>query len=66
MGGERFAVQYTVPAGAAPVSAMTAFDDPWDFWVYRTRLKPVEDGRKLEMRGYIGPFYRTQVWIRVE
>ena len=34
--------------------------------VYRTRLKPVDGGRKLEMRGYIGPFYRTQVWIRVE
>jgi uncharacterized protein (DUF2147 family) len=40
--------------------------DPNNGKVYRTRLKPVEDGRKLEMRGYIGPFYRTQVWIRVE
>jgi hypothetical protein len=28
-----------------------------------TRLKPVDGGKKLEMRGYIGPFYRTQVWI---
>ena len=33
---------------------------------YRTRLKPVDGGKKLEMRGYIGPFYRTQTWIRVE
>jgi uncharacterized protein (DUF2147 family) len=40
--------------------------DPDNGKVYRTRLKPVEGGRKLEMRGYIGPFYRTQVWIRVE
>ncbi len=40
--------------------------DPNNGKVYRTRLKPVEDGRKLEMRGYIGPFYRTQVWQRVE
>jgi uncharacterized protein (DUF2147 family) len=40
--------------------------DPNNGKVYRTRLKPVEDGKKLEMRGYIGPFYRTQVWIRVE
>ena len=40
--------------------------DPNDGKTYRTRLKPVEGGRKLEMRGYIGPFYRTQVWIRVE
>jgi uncharacterized protein (DUF2147 family) len=40
--------------------------DPNNGKVYRTRLKPVEDGKKLEMRGYIGPFYRTQVWVRVE
>ena len=40
--------------------------DPDNGKVYRTRLKPVDGGRKLEMRGYIGPFYRTQVWIRVE
>ena len=40
--------------------------DPNNGKVYRTRLKPVEDGKKLEMRGYIGPFYRTQVWQRVE
>lgn len=40
--------------------------DPNNGKVYRTRLRPVEDGRKLEMRGYIGPFYRTQVWLRVE
>ncbi len=40
--------------------------DPNNGKLYRTRLKPVDDGKKLEMRGYIGPFYRTQVWIRVE
>ena len=40
--------------------------DPNNGKVYRTRLKPVDGGKKLEMRGYIGPFYRTQVWIRVE
>lgn len=40
--------------------------DPNNGKVYRSRLKPVEGGTKLEMRGYIGPFYRTQVWIRVE
>jgi uncharacterized protein (DUF2147 family) len=40
--------------------------DPNNGKLYRTRLKPVEDGKKLEMRGYIGPFYRTQVWLRVE
>lgn len=33
---------------------------------YKTRLKPVEGGKKMEVRGYIGFFYRTQVWERVE
>jgi uncharacterized protein (DUF2147 family) len=40
--------------------------DPNNGKTYRTRLKPVDGGRKLEMRGYIGPFYRTQTWLRVE
>ena len=40
--------------------------DPNNGKLYRTRLKPVDGGKKLEMRGYIGPFYRTQVWLRVE
>jgi uncharacterized protein (DUF2147 family) len=40
--------------------------DPNNGKVYRARLKPVDGGRKLELRGYIGPFYRTQVWQRVE
>ncbi len=34
--------------------------------LHALRLTPVEGGKKLEMRGYIGPFYRTQVWLRVE
>ncbi len=40
--------------------------DPNNGKTYKTRLKPVEGGKKLEMRGYIGFFYRTQVWQRVE
>lgn len=40
--------------------------DPNNGKTYRVRLKPVDGGKKLEMRGYIGPFYRTQVWHRVE
>ena len=40
--------------------------DPSDGKVYRVRLKPIENGKKLEVRGYIGPFFRTQTWIRVE
>lgn len=40
--------------------------DPNNGKTYRVRIKPVDGGKRLEMRGYIGPFYRTQVWMRVE
>ena len=40
--------------------------DPEKGKAYKTRLKPIEGGKKLEMRGYLGFFYRTQVWVRVE
>ena len=40
--------------------------NPEDGKTYKTRLKPIESGKKLEMRGYIGFFYKTQTWVRVE
>lgn len=40
--------------------------DPNNGKTYRLRLKPQDGGKKLEVRGYIGPFYRNQQWIRVE
>lgn len=40
--------------------------DPNNGKVYKVHLKPIENGKKLEVRGYIGPFFRTQTWIRVE
>jgi uncharacterized protein (DUF2147 family) len=40
--------------------------DPNNGKTYKTRLKPVDGGKTLEMRGYIGFLYRTQVWHRVE
>jgi uncharacterized protein (DUF2147 family) len=40
--------------------------DPNNGKVYKARLKPIEGGQKLQMRGYLGPFYRTQVWVRAE
>ena len=42
--------------------------DPKDGKVYKTRLKPADGGKKLEVRGYIGAplFGRTQVWQRIE
>lgn len=40
--------------------------DPEDGKTYKLRLKPLDGGKHLEVRGYIGPFYRNQKWIRVE
>ncbi len=40
--------------------------DPNNGKTYRARIKPIEGGKELQMRGYLGPFYRTQVWQRVE
>ena len=40
--------------------------DPNNGKVYKLRLKPADGGKTLEVRGYIGPFYRNQTWIRVE
>ena len=42
--------------------------DPAKGSSYKVRLKPVEGGKKLEVRGYIGSpmFGRTQTWVRVE
>jgi uncharacterized protein (DUF2147 family) len=40
--------------------------DPNNGKTYKLRLKPVDGGKALEVRGYIGPFYRNQTWIRVE
>jgi len=40
--------------------------DPDNGKTYRLRLKPLDGGKHLEVRGYIGPFFRNQTWIRVE
>lgn len=38
--------------------------DPEEGKLYRLRLTPIEGGKKLQVRGYLGPFWRTQVWER--
>ncbi len=42
--------------------------DPRTGKIYKVRLKTIDGGKKLDVRGYIGtPFLgRTQTWIRVE
>jgi uncharacterized protein (DUF2147 family) len=40
--------------------------DPNNGKVYRVRLTPQDGGRRLEVRGFLGPFHRNQYWQRVE
>jgi uncharacterized protein (DUF2147 family) len=40
--------------------------DPNTGKVFKLRLKAIDGGSKLEMRGSVGPLHRTQTWVRVE
>ena len=40
--------------------------DPNNGKVYTVKMTPIEGGKRLQVRGYIGVFYRTQYWVRVE
>jgi uncharacterized protein (DUF2147 family) len=40
--------------------------DPENGKIYKLRLTPQDGGKTLQVRGYIGPFYRTQLWQRVQ
>jgi uncharacterized protein (DUF2147 family) len=42
--------------------------DPNNGKVYKVRMKPVDGGKKLEVRGYIGApiLGKTQTWLRME
>jgi uncharacterized protein (DUF2147 family) len=40
--------------------------DPENGKIYTVRLRLVDGGRTLQVRGYLGPFYRTQTWTRIE
>jgi uncharacterized protein (DUF2147 family) len=40
--------------------------DPNNGKTYKVRMTPKDGGRTLEVRGFIGFFFRNQQWIRVE
>ena len=40
--------------------------DPNNGKTYKVRLTPKDGGKVLEVRGYVGPFFRNQTWVRVE
>jgi uncharacterized protein (DUF2147 family) len=40
--------------------------DPNNGKLYKVRMTPKDGGKQLEVRGFIGPFFRNQTWTRVE
>lgn len=38
--------------------------DPEEGKLYRVRLTPIEGGAKLQVRGFLGPFWRNQLWVK--
>ena len=38
--------------------------DPEEGKLYRVRLTPVDGGAKLQVRGFLGPFWRNQLWVK--
>jgi uncharacterized protein (DUF2147 family) len=40
--------------------------DPENGREYTLRMTPVDGGKRMEVRGSIGPFGRTQTWVRVQ
>jgi uncharacterized protein (DUF2147 family) len=40
--------------------------DPENGRSYTLKMTPIEDGKKLEVRGSFGPFGRTQTWTRIQ
>jgi uncharacterized protein (DUF2147 family) len=39
--------------------------DPDKGKIFKLRLQLQEGGKKMQVRGYIGPFFRNQTWIRL-
>ena len=39
--------------------------DPDEGKIYRLKLKLLEGGKKLQVRGYYGQIYRTQIWEKL-
>jgi uncharacterized protein (DUF2147 family) len=40
--------------------------DPENGRSYNLKMTPIEDGKRLEVRGSFGPFGRTQTWVRIQ
>ncbi len=65
-GRERFSVRYEGPKGGVAAPRMTTLKDPWDFWVYRTRLNgsgsAESRGSNFELNGNLSASRITEDW----
>ena len=64
-------VGMTIVTGVKKAENEAYFDggeilDPNNGKVYKVRMTPKDGGKAMEVRGFIGPFYRNQTWQRVE
>lgn len=39
--------------------------DPDKGKIFKLRLQLQDDGKKMQVRGYVGPFFRNQTWVRL-
>jgi len=53
-------------SGSEPLWEGGTILDPESGKLYKLRLSPQDGGKTLQVRGYIGPFFRTQLWQRVQ
>jgi uncharacterized protein (DUF2147 family) len=53
-------------SGSEPLWEGGTILDPENGKLYKLRLSPQDGGKTLQVRGYIGPFFRTQLWQRVQ
>lgn len=58
-------VKNAKPAAEAGVWEGGDILDPDEGKTYRLRLQLLEDGKKLQVRGYIGPFFKNRTWLRI-
>jgi uncharacterized protein (DUF2147 family) len=53
------------PSAEAQVWDSGEIMDPDKGKIFKLRLQIQDNGKKLQVRGYIGPFFRNQTWIRI-
>jgi uncharacterized protein (DUF2147 family) len=53
-------------SGSEPLWEGGTILDPESGKLYKLRLSLQDGGKTLQVRGYIGPFFRTQLWQRVQ